>query len=214
MTPRPGADVSFVGVARPFGRLQEPSGFTPVERWPIFERPFGHKFWIVIEGKPGPSRRTVGRSAFSYSPFNPAVRPDLQVIVSRPLGDGSRAVCDDRLPDLGGVPVSASFDETQAISNAMNDFACRFVNGDREPLGRINSEQSCFESEDSVPRFANPASRIQFCALLAPGFEFPVGDTTVTVRLRDSAGDTGPPASLIIHVLDDAGSLSLPAQDE
>jgi hypothetical protein len=199
-TPRPGADVSFVGVARPNDELIEPVGFTN-DGLPIFERPSGYSFTIVVEGKRGPSGRPVGVSAFNWDPFDPSVRPDLEIIVSRPLGDGSLDVCDDTLPFIGGIPASASFTSTQPVSNAINDLTCRFVNGEGLPVGR-RIEEACTRSPDGNFRFGNPQSSVQFCGAIAPPFGFPVGDTAVTVRLRDASGQPGPPAAFIIRVLE------------
>lgn len=176
-----------------------PSG-TTAQGWPIYERPFGHSFSLVIEAKPGPSRRPVGLNAFRSSPFDPATRPDLEIIVSRPLGNGSLDVCDDMLPLLGGVPASPSFDLTQPISNAINDLACRFVNGGGEPGGR-RAADACTVFGDGEYRFVEPTSTVQFCALISEPFGFPLGDTVVSVRVRDSTGAPGPPASFVVRVL-------------
>lgn len=184
-----------MGIARPDDTLIDAAGVT-AEGWPIFERPFGYGFAIIIEGS-GPSNRVPGLSTFED--FG---RPALQMIVSRPLGDGSPAVCDDRPPFIGGVPASASFAETQAISNAINDFGCRFVDGNGLTMGRSKSEEACTRFPDGSFRFASATSRAQFCGTIAPPFGFGVGDTTVTVQLGDQNGATGPPASFVIRVLE------------
>jgi hypothetical protein len=183
-----------VGVARPDDTLVDAIGVTP-QGWPIFERPFGFGFTIVIEGKRGPNNSLPGLS--TLDDFD---RPDLQILVSRPLGDGSAAVCDDRPPIIGGVPASVSFAETQAISNAINDFGCRFVDGSGSPMGRGKSEEACTRFSDGSFRFVNAMSRVQFCGPIAPPFAFPVGDTVGTVRLRDQGGQVGPSASFVIRV--------------
>lgn len=168
---------------------------------PIFERPFGHGFTIVVEGKPGPTRRTVGCSSFNYDPFQPSVRPDLQIIVSNPLGENPTAeVCDDTPPEIGGVPAAASFAETQPISDAINDLACRFIDGSGVPRCRRSPSEACTLFPDGEHRFAGQGSTAQFCGQIAKAFEFPVGDTVVTVRLRDAAGELSAPSSLIIRV--------------
>lgn len=197
-TGRPGADITYVGVARASDEITQPIGTTP-QGWPIFERPFGYSFSLVIEAKPGPSRRNVGASTFNSDEFDPGQRPDLEIIVSRPLGNGSADVCDNMLPLFGGVPASASFDETQPITNAINDFACRFVNGSGETKGRTVAE-ACTMFEDGNFGFVKADSRMQFCALVAEPFSFPVGDTVVTVRVRDVGGQPGPPASFVVRV--------------
>ena len=199
-TPRPGADVTYVGLARPSNDMPlDPIDVTS-EGWPIYKWPVGYQFTVVIEAKPGPSRKPVGLNAFRYDPFDPTVRPDLEIIVSRPLGDGSLAVCDDMLPMLGGVPASPGFDQTQEISNAINDFACRFDNGSGNPGGRTAGGQ-CTVSTEGEPHFARSNSSTQFCAgPIAEPFGFRVGDTVVTVRVRDITGLAGPPAAFVVRV--------------
>ncbi len=172
---------------------------TTAQGWPIYERPLGYLFNVVVEAKPGPNRRPVGTNAFRYDPWDPTVRPDLEIIVSRPLGDGSAAVCDNMLPMLGGVPASPSFDVTTAISGAINDFACRFVDGSGVPGGRSAGE-ACTVSPDGEFRLVKGNSTAQFCAGIAEPFGFPVGDTVVTVRVRDIGGNPGPPASFVVRV--------------
>ncbi|OFV86555.1 MAG: hypothetical protein A3J75_04945 [Acidobacteria bacterium RBG_16_68_9] len=191
--------MSFLGIARPNDFLDDP--VDPAAEPKIYERPFGSNFTVVVEGKPGPSRRPVGRSAFNYDPFDPSVRPDLQIIVSNPLGHNpTRRVCDNTPGQIGGVPASMSFGETQLISDAINDFACRFVNGSNEPVGRAAGEACTRLSDDGEQRFAGEGSTVQFCATIPVDFAFPPGETVVTVRLRDASGATGPPASVIVRV--------------
>jgi hypothetical protein len=179
----------------------EPSGTTS-QGWPIYERPFGYLFTVVVEARPGPSNRPVGSNAFRHDPFDPSVRSDLEIIVSRALGDGSVAVCDAMLPFIGGVPPSTGFQNTQAVSDAINDFACRFVNGDGVPGGRGSPGLACTAFADGEYRFVVPTTRMQFCAGIAEPFGFPLGDTVITVRVRDVTGAPSPPASLILRVVD------------
>ena len=54
---------------------------------------------------------------------------------------------------------------------------------------------------DGEYRFIDSTSTVQFCALIAEPFGFPLGDTVVTVRVRDSTGMPGPPASFVVRVL-------------
>lgn len=206
-TRRPGADISFFGLVRPNDRVITPNGTTP-EGIPIFERPFGYGFTVVVEGKRGPNNRPIGTSAFDSNPFDPSQRPDLQIIVSRPLGDGSSQVCDDEPPTIGGIPAASSFDETQPISNAINDFACRFVDGSGQPIGRGKGEDACTQGDDGNYGFVyvvpppQVSTSVQFCAPIAPPFAFQIGDTLITARLRDSNGAVGPPASIVVRVLE------------
>jgi len=176
----------------------EPSGTTS-QGYPIYERPFGFSFSLVVEAKPGPSKKAVGLNAFRSDLFDPSVRPDLEIIVSRSLGNGSLDVCDDMLPFIGGIPASASFEETQNVSNAINDLSCRCVNGSGLPGGRREAE-ACTVFGDGEFAFIDDTSTVQFCALIAEPFGFPLGDTTISVRVRDSTGQPGPPASFVVRV--------------
>jgi hypothetical protein len=175
-----------------------PSG-TTTQGWPIYVRPFGFSFSLVVEGKPGPSRRPVGLNAFRSDLEDATVRPDLEIIVSRPLGNGSLEVCDDMLPLIGGIPASQGFQETQGVSNAINDLACRFVNGSGVPGGR-RANEACTVFGDGEFGFVVEASTVQFCALIAEPFSFPVGDTVVSARVRDSSGQPGPAASFVVRI--------------
>lgn len=201
-TPRPGADITYVGLARPDDTIIDPVGVTG-QGWPIYERPFGYLFSIVVEAKPGPSRRRVGLNTFRSSLSDPTLRPDFEIIVSRPLGNGSATVCDDMPPMIGGVPASTTFITTQPISNAINDFGCRFVDGSGNPGGR-GPDEACTMFEDGLSHFvvtqgAN-ASTAQFCAGIAEPFKFPDGDTTVSVRARDVSGVPGAPVSFVVRI--------------
>ena len=119
--------------------------------------------------------------------------------MSRELGDGSSIVCDDTIPNIGGVPASPNFNTTQPISNAINDLGCRFLDGSGNPSGR-GPDEACTMFEDGLARFIVPTSTAQFCAGIAEPFGFPEGDTVVTVRARDVGGSAGAPASFVARV--------------
>jgi hypothetical protein len=191
--------VTFLGVTRPDDSIVDPVGVSN-EGYPIFERPLGFLFSIVVEGKPVTFTQGIGDSAFNWDPADPSVRPALEAIVSNPLGDGSPAVCDNTAPDIGGVPSSPGFLETQEVANAVNDFGCRFLNGSGIPVARGPLE-ACTMFPDGGSRFVSSQTRVQFCALIAEPFSFPVGDTLVSVRLSDRFGKPGPVSSMIIRVL-------------
>src|SRR4029453_9061117 len=92
--PRSGPEITYFGVARADNVPLAPSGFDDQGR-PIFLRPFGYGMALIVEGHPGIDRLPVGRNAYM-----PDGVPDLHLIVSRPLGDGSKFVCDNRPPTL------------------------------------------------------------------------------------------------------------------
>ncbi len=176
----------------------------PVEVSPeglsIYQRPsFG--FSLVVEGRPGGTNAMIGGSTFNPDSIGGSLFPDLQIEVSRPLGDGSTAVCDDTPPTLGGVPAiePPDFSPTQAIGNAVNDFACRFKDGTGVRFARGPSD-SCLRFDDGQFRFVVPTSTLQFCGVINRAIGFPVGDTVVTVRIRDVLGNVSAVAQLVIRV--------------
>lgn len=183
------------------------SGITP-DGVPIFERE-SHGFYLVVEGRPGGTNVPVGTSTYDWSPTDPTVLPALLIEASRPLGDGSPAVCDDASPVFGGVPAvnPPDFSTTQAVADAVNDFACRFRDGGGGTAGRGPRDSCIFFDDTASYHFVFPPdpgvkhpSTIQFCGLIDTPSAFPVGDTLVTVRIRDQDGDISAPASLIIRV--------------
>jgi hypothetical protein len=86
------------------------------------------------------------------------------------------------------------------VTNAVNDLGCRFVDGAGQPRGRSRFD-ACTFFENGEFHFVEPNSTSQFCAGIAEPFAFPVGDTTVEARLRDTSGRAGPSAAMIIRVL-------------
>lgn len=154
----------------------------------------------------------VGTSTFNYDPQDPTARPDLQVEVSQPLGNGSTAVCDDTPSNPGGVPAvnPPNFSFTQPISDAINDLGCRFVDGTGQPVGRTSSGDACTITAQGTFQFvctlaSSPGctvatSTIQFCGPINQPLAFPTGDTLITVMLRDVAGNLSMPGQMIIRV--------------
>lgn len=189
-----GPIVTFAGAARADGQIMEPAGKSP-KGYPIYNNFVGSGFIIVVEGKPGISNIEVGRSIFKYDPNDPKSRPDLEIEVNRPLGDGSADVCDARRPKIGGIPAvdPPSFAETKQITAALNDFSCRFETF-------IESASSCTVERSGDFSFINPKeSKVQFCMVVARSWNFPEGETLVSVRLRDNEGNPGPVANFIVQ---------------
>lgn len=208
-----GPIVSYLGMVRPDGcRI---GCFTGVCSCPISPTPItdergrevflaqgGGRGLLVVEGRPGASGLPVGSSLV---PEEDGERPDLQILVSQSLGNGSLAVCDKGLPPPvgmgGGVPSvePPDFGDGEMITNAMVDLACRFA-------VQPSREDACTLDERGNFDFLGDDTTIQFCDQLATVSAFPTGDTAVTVRLRDVAGNLGPPAQVVIRNL--AGSSS------
>jgi len=188
-----GPEVTFAGIARADGKPIERDSVTR-SGIPVYTNFVGSGFMMVIEARTGFSQLEVGRSIFRYEPDDPTARPDLEVQVDRPLGDGSKEVCDALPPKFGGIPAikPANFAETPEISAAINDLTCRF-----EVFGE--SEYSCTVNNAGEFHFLNDKSEVQFCMVVARKWNFPDGDTTVSVRLRDREGNPGPVSKFILR---------------
>jgi hypothetical protein len=192
-----GPEVVYFGLLRPDDVVVPPDGTTG-EGVPFYVRPFGFSFSLVVEAARGGSRRPVG-----FMTFVPFGRPDLQIQVTRPLGNGSATVCDNQQPILGGVPAinPPDFGVGASVDDRLNDLGCRFVNGGDEPRGRAcNEDNACVRFETGVFGCIDARTEQQFCAPMGANLEFPPGDTMVTVRVRDAAGNLGSPARLVVRV--------------
>lgn len=180
-----GPVITYAGITRADGRKIEPVGTTK-DGVKIYQHPVGSGFMIVVEAKPGISNIEVGRSIYRYNPEDPKERPDLEIEVDRALGNGSVEVCDARRPKFGGIPAinPPSFDETPQVSAALNDLSCRFETF-------IESPGSCTVQDTGDFSFLAKDTDVQFCMVVARSWQFADGDTTVSVRLRDTDGNPG-----------------------
>jgi hypothetical protein len=191
-----GPEITFFGLTRADDILLQPAG---VENGVTVYRPsFGFAFSLVVEAKPGPSRARVGTATYLDGSA-----PDLQIQVTRPLGDGSALVCDDAPPMLGGVPAinPPSFADTPVTSDRLNDLGCRFIDGGGNKVGRqCGDNTACVLGADGIFGCASGDATIQFCGFIGQALSFPPGDTMVTVRVRDVLGNFGAPRQLLIRV--------------
>jgi hypothetical protein len=190
--------ITFFGLTRSDDTLIAATGTTP-QGIRVYPRLIGTAFSIVIEGTPGVSGFAVGGSAYQTDSTS---FPDLQIEVSRALGNGSPAVCDSTGSMAGGVPPidPPSFAALQTAIDAVNDLACRFVDGSGKPGPRRRAEDSCVMFSSGESGFVDPNTTTQFCGFVTRVAEFPSGDTLVTARLRDEGGNPGPTAQLIVRV--------------
>lgn len=181
-----GPIITYFGAARADGVKVEPQSVDN-NGIPTYVTGAGSGFMLVIEGKPGASGLEVARRVSAYVPNDPTVRPDLEIEANRDLGNGSPEVCDRRRPNIGGIPGinPVSWAETQKVSNAINDFSCRFETF-------IESDSSCTLGPNGDYAFLSKDTTTQFCMIVARAYGFPVGDTLVSVRLRDTEGSPGP----------------------
>jgi hypothetical protein len=185
--------VTHLGIARADGTMLEPVSVDK-KGVPVYGNYVGSGFIILVEGKPGISNLEVGRRVWAYDPNDISSRPDLEIQTNRDLGDGSVAVCDRRRPNIGGVPGlnPPSFANTRKVAEVLNDLACRF-----EIF--IESASACTINRFGEFSFVNPESTTQFCMIVARAWNFPKGDTLVSVRLRDRDGNPGPVKTMILR---------------
>ncbi len=207
-TPPTGPQITFVGITRADDVLVQPVETSP-DGVPIFARTAGvtggaSGFRLVVEAKKGSSGSAVALSSLND---NVSQLPDLQIQANRVLGNGSSAVCDTAQPTPGptpgGVPAidPPSFDVTMTNANTINDLACRFRDGLGQPMGISASDDGCVKIEPTEDYgFVDSESEVQFCGFVSAILAFPQGDTLLTVRLRDQAGNVGAPARMIIRV--------------
>jgi hypothetical protein len=197
-TPAIGPGIVFFGVTNADDSYQPPTATDP-GGIPIYERPFGFGFSLVVEAVRGSSNDPVGGATFIDGGV-----PDLQVQATRPLGNGSAAVCDGAAPIFGGVPAidPPRLEDPDAIADPLNDFGCRFIDGQGQPKGRrCGLGLGCvrFESGEYGCQTGD-STELQFCAPVPMTLSFASGDTLVTARVRDQAGNLGPPAQLLVRI--------------
>lgn len=181
-----GPVITFFGLARADGYLVEPASVDK-KGIPTYRTVVGSGFTLVVETKPGESGFEPGLQVFAHVPDDPKVRPDLEIEANRDLGDGSADVCDRRRPKIGGIPGinPVNFAETRRVSDAINDFSCRFETF-------LETDSACTMTPGGDFAFARKESTLQFCTLVARAYAFPVGTTLLNVRVRDTEGNPGP----------------------
>jgi hypothetical protein len=158
---------------------------------------------IVVEAfkRPGPNP-DVGTTLIPQGGAPPADRPDLWIQANKAMGNGNPLVCGPPGDGIPAVP-TPNFDESDGtITNALRDFACRFV-------VQVPST-ACTRDTFGNPSVVNSSTERQFCDSVNTDSRFPVGDTLLTVVVRDDpppAGpggafpNLGPTAQMIIRVL-------------
>jgi hypothetical protein len=191
-----GPIITFFGLTRADDVLIPSSG--SVGGVPLYEPSFGFGFSLIVEATNGPSGRPPGSSTFA-----PSGLPDLQIEVTQALGNGSGDVCDDTPPFLGGVPAISppSFGSDQTTTNAINDLACRFIDGSGNKIGRAcNEAAACVVGTDGQFGCASEDSTTQFCGFISQALTFPPGDTLVTARVRDAIGNLGASQQILVRI--------------
>jgi len=184
-----GPQVTHFGLATADDRPLSPDAIDAQGR-PVFQRPFGQGMTLVIEARSGLSGQAPGHATYLES----GDLPDLQVVVSRALGDGNPAVCEQK-GRSGGIPAVPALDFTAdpATVAAINDLGCR-------AFGGIGQPSPCTRAPTGLFAMVNPASTFQFCIPIAKAWAFPGGDTVVATRVRDVAGNLGPAREIVVRV--------------
>jgi hypothetical protein len=200
LAPSSGPEITYFGVARP-DDAPMPAAGVDVHGRAIYVRPTGQGMFLVVEARPGLDAQPPGDQA-----FDPAgALPDLQLLVARRLGDGSEAICDDMEPDIGGVPATNPpvFSDAPDVVAAINDLGCRVNDGAGNPVARTASSQACTRTDAPGSfgyTFVDPTSTIQYCLPIAQPWGFPLGDTIVAARVRDTSGTVGAPQEIVVRV--------------
>lgn len=202
-----GPVITTFGVANATNEPQSPIGYDPFGR-PIFHHAFGQGFSLVLEARAGANRRNPGVYPAPYFVSGELRPPDMEMIVSRPLGNGSPVVCDTFPPLLGGVPATEPFvfGTGAAALDIVHDMGCRFVDGTGQLIARQSSLEACTRSDEGFGfGFVDRGSRLQFCGLIATSWSFPAGDTVVAARIRDNQlAEFGAPREIVLRIGDPA----------
>lgn len=157
------------------------------------------RFVIVIEAIKGTSQLALAQ--FPLQPNDVDDRPDLWIESTQNLGNGSPAICDTGPVSSGGggvpginPPNFAPEPTPTFVTNALNDFACRF-----DPGVNVNAPCTLTDSTRD-PKLITPGASIQFCDFVASNATFPPGEAVLTARLRDMGGNLGPTAQIVVRV--------------
>ncbi|HVN85588.1 MAG TPA: hypothetical protein VMW17_12170 [Candidatus Binatia bacterium] len=189
-----GPEITHFGIATADDRPLAADSTDAMGR-PIYVHLFGQGMTLIVEARRGQSDSPVATSTYSET----GQLPDLQVLVSRPLGDGIADVCEDD-GHSGGVPAIPTLDfQSDAAAAAINDLGCRAYG--RQPTV-CTRKLGVPTGVGSVQGFAtvDSTSQVQFCIPIAKAWAFPVGDTIVAARVRDQAGNLGPEQKIVVRV--------------
>lgn len=195
-TPVPPEIVVF-GVARADDLVQPPDAVDDAGR-AVYFRAQGQGMSLFVEARRGSAR-------LEDSTYDPAgTATGVELLTSRPLGDGSPAVCDYDPPLIGGVPGfdPPLFSDEPAVRDAVNDLGCRFNDGTGAPRGRT-ATAACTRDAGALYDFTDPRSELQFCLPIAKAWAFPPGDTVVAARVRDVFGRVSAVREIVIRVASD-----------
>lgn len=187
-------EITYFGIARADDLPLMPDAIDGQGR-PVFERIQGQAMMLVVEARHG-------SQPLETSAYDPGGRRGVDFLVSRPLGNGSPVVCDVAPPEIGGVPGidPPLFSDDRDVQDAIDDLGCRVNDGTGAPLARFG-ESACTRMEPSFDYgFVDEDSDLQFCLPIARLWNFPVGDTIVVARVRDTAGIVSAVREIVVRV--------------
>ena len=149
----------------------------------------------VVEARHGTSGQPVGTNLL---PAMATDRPDLWIESDQPLGCNPTALVECRNPGsgAGGVPAvnPPSFGPDQSITDAITDYACRF--------DKLTSTTPCtYIDATGDAKLVNPSSEVQFCTNGSLAIAFPLGESHLSVQMRDTGGNLGPTAQIVVRVV-------------
>lgn len=200
-TPEPGdarPAVTYIGLTRADDVVIGPTT-TDANGRPVYVS-HDNGVMLVVEARPGTTHVAVGEETFDAS----GGLPDLQILVSAQLGNGSPEVCDKTLPKAGGVPATNPlvFSNVPAVMNAINDLGCRADDGEGQPVGRPFTFDACTIPNEAAGEYAfvHADSTIQYCLPIDRPWRFSPGDTVVAARVRDRSGVVGSPQEIVVRV--------------
>ena len=200
-----GPVITTFGIANATNEPLDPIGFDAFGR-PVFHHPFGQGLSLVLEARAGANRRNPGVYPAPYYVDGELHAPDMEMILSRQLGDGSPAICDTFPPEIGGVPATVPFifSDSAAAIDIIHDMGCRFGDGTGQLVARQSSIEACTRSDEAFGfGFVDRGSRLQFCGLIASAWSFPMGDTVVGARVKDGDEEQfGAPREIVIRIGD------------
>ncbi len=116
--------------------------------------------------------------------------PDLKVLYSRNLGNGSQFIeCNTTIN--GGIPAAPGLDPQETL-DALEDAACRFE--------WFTENDPC--TRDRFGGLSPIASdtKTQYCFAVPLASQFHPGDTVVSIQLMDVVGNLGPTEEVVVRV--------------
>jgi hypothetical protein len=192
-----GPQITFLGVSTADDVALQPDAVDDHGR-PLFVRPHGQGFTLIVEARKGVERGSIGSTT-----YEPGEAPDLQVLVSRPLGDGGAGVCEGD-GTRGGVPATPelAFSSDPAVIAAMNDLGCRAYERRGSARPSTRAPLSDYDPFEFVRNDSPIQSEIQFGIPIARAWSFPVGDTIVAARVIDVRGTPGTVEEIVVRVVE------------